>query len=122
MTYRSRTVRFQETLRRLTMIAEGFVEGQGLLAIAPVAGLIRQRVIADPVDPRLSVGWRCDHCKLPMDRESLRDYAPAYDSNVRSVRVDHAAGQSQGDHFGGHFEGRNGVSERQPESGSARVS
>jgi hypothetical protein len=104
------------------MIDEGFVEGQGLLAIAPVAGLIRQRVIADPVDPRLSVGWRCDHCKLPMDRESLRDYAPAYDSNVRSVRVDHAAGQSQGDHFEGHFEGQNGVSERQPESGSARVS
>ena len=36
--------------------------------------------------------------------------------------LDHAAGQSQGDHFEGHFEGQNGVSERQPESGSARVS
>ena len=44
-------------------------------------------------------------------------------SDVRSITlVDHAAEQVQGDHFEGHLEGQNGVSERQPESGSARVS
>jgi hypothetical protein len=37
-------------------------------------------------------------------------------------QVDHAAGQSLGDHFEGHFEGQNGVSECQPESGSVRAS
>ena len=50
------------------------------------------------------------------------DYALPQWSNARSFRVDHAAEQVQGDHFAGHFEGQNGAGERQPESGSARVS
>ena len=49
-------------------------------------------------------------------------YALAEKPNVCSVTVDHAAGQLLGDHFEGHFEGQNGVSERQSESGSGRVS
>ena len=56
-------MRFQETQRRLTMIDEGFAEGQVCwLTVAPAAGLIRQRVV-DLVVPRPSVGWRCDHSK-----------------------------------------------------------
>jgi hypothetical protein len=38
------------------------------------------------------------------------------------MTVNHAVEQAYGDHFEGHFEGQNGVSERQPEAGSARVS
>jgi hypothetical protein len=46
---------------------------------------------------------------------------PSSRMSVRSKLII-AAGQPQGDHFEGHFEGQNGVGERQPESGSARVS
>jgi hypothetical protein len=54
-------------------------------------------------------------------RATLAMLLPRY-SNMRSITLLVGLVQPWGDHFEGHFEGQNGVSERQPESGSARVS
>ncbi len=49
--------------------------------------------------------------------EPLAVLLPKY-PNAGSITVDHAAEQTQGD----HFEGQNAASERQPESASVDVS
>jgi hypothetical protein len=57
-------VRYQETLRRLALIDEGFVEGHGatedeiadvLVAIAPVTGL--SRVVSAAPDVAVALGY-----------------------------------------------------------------
>ena len=54
MTYIGRTVRFQETLRRLAMIDEGFVEDQAGLELDPAG--------ASALDPKTAALLRVGAC------------------------------------------------------------
>ena len=65
----SQTVRFQETLRRLTMIDEGFIEGQAQLGLdlagapgldARTGALLRLAAAVALGSPRVCLEWSAD--------------------------------------------------------------